>query len=169
MQCNLTDICFDSQLFDSQLHKRYLPTGTDMATSCSLSSATPRNSPEYDDIIRIVHLVGFAAFTFVEFCNGLSSSSEAHHASVVSVTRWVNNWGVPHRFLILHVEDSTGNRNLCIRLDRRKDTQESSISSSSPSLASGELRSVCTLTCPSHMRYILIICRCLLHVGSNAS
>jgi len=40
---------------------------------------------------------------------------------------------VPHRFLVLHVVDSTQNRDLCTRLDRRKDTV---ISSSRPSLAS---------------------------------
>jgi len=40
---------------------------------------------------------------------------------------------VPHRFLVLHVVDSTQNRDLCTRLDRRKDTF---ISSSRPSLAS---------------------------------
>src|SRR5258708_2484003 len=116
-----------------------------MTTSFPLPSATPCSSSEYD-IIPILHLVGISAFTFVEFYTRLLSSSAAPYASVISITRWVNNWGVPHRFLILHVKDSAGDRDLYFRLDRRKGNQQAFISSSSPSLALDEVCSICTLT-----------------------
>jgi len=115
-----------------------------MATPSSLPSATPCNSSEYD-IIPVLHLVGIAAFTFVEFYTRLLSSSEAPNASVISITRWVNDWGVPHRFLILHVKDSTGDRDLYFRLDRRKGNQQAFISSSSPSLALDEVLASCQI------------------------
>ncbi len=116
-----------------------------MATSSSLPSATPCNSSECD-IIPALRIVGIAGFTFVEFYTRLLSSSEAPYANVISITRWVNDWGVPHRFLILHVKDSTGDRDLYFRLDRRKGNQQAFISGSSSSLALDEVCSICTLT-----------------------
>src|ERR1700677_4870488 len=93
------------------------------------SSTTPSYFPEYD-IIQSVPPAGYISLSFIEFCTGLPSSQEA---SVVSITRWVNRLGVPHRFLILHVVVSTGNRDLFFRLDCRRDPQELSLSSSSQS------------------------------------
>src|SRR5258708_34565900 len=83
-----------------------------MTTSFPLPSTTPACSSSEYDIIPILRVVGISAFTFVEFYTHLLSSSEALYASVISITRWVNNWGVPHRFLILHVKDSTGDRSI---------------------------------------------------------
>ena len=120
------------------------------------SSTTPSYFPEYD-IIQSVPPTGYISLSFIEFCTGLPSSQEATHASVMSVTRWVNRLGVPHRFLILHVVVSTGNRDLFFRLDRRRDPQESSVSSSSQSTASDGVRSIHTITVLPQMINIIII------------
>ena len=126
--------------------------GTTTSSPSPLSTTTP-SYPEYD-IIQSVPPAGYISLSFIEFCTGLPSSQEATHASVVSVTRWVNRLGVPHRFLILHVVVSTSNRDLFFRLDRRRDTQELSVSSSSQSTALDGVCSIHTITVLSQMTYI---------------
>ena len=116
-------------------------------------SATPSSSLDYD-IIQSVPPAGYVSLSFIEFCTGLPSSQEA---SVMSVTRWVNILGVPHRFLILHVVVSTSNRDLFFRLDRRRDSQGLSVSSSSQSTASDGVRSIHTITVLSQMINIVMI------------
>ena len=103
--------------------------GSKTSSPSALSSATPPCLPDYD-IIQSVPPTGYITLSFIEFCTGLPTSQEATHATVTSVTRWVNRWGVPHRFLILYVVVSTGNKDLFFRLDRRRDPQELSFSSS---------------------------------------
>jgi len=124
----------DHSQFNSQPPSNIL---MDSATShpSPWSSATSSYFPD-DDIIRNVPPAGYNTLSFTEFCTRLSSSQEANHANVISVTRWVNRWGVPHRFLILHVVVSTWDRELFFRLERRRDTQELFVSSSSPCTAS---------------------------------
>ena len=115
--------------------------GTTTSAPSTLSSITPSYLSDYD-IIQSVPPAGYTTLSFIEFCTSLPTSQEATHASVTSVTRWVNKWGVPHRFLILHVVVSTGNKDLFFRLDRRRDPQELSVSSSSQSAASDGVRSI---------------------------
>ena len=145
---------FHETRFNSQPPSDILMAST---TSQSLwSSATPSYFPD-DDIIRNVPPAGYNALSFTEFCTRLSFSQEANHAKVTSVTRWVNRWGVPHRFLILHVVVSTCDRNPFFRLERRRDAQDLFVSSSSPCTASDGVRSMHTLiTVLSQMTYIII-------------
>ena len=117
-------------------------------------SATPSSLPDYD-VVQSVPPAGYITLSFIEFCTHLPSSQEATRASVTSVTRWINRWGVPHRFLILHVL-RTGNEDLFFRLDRRRDPQELSVSSSSQSTASDGVRSIHTVTVLSQMINIMI-------------
>jgi len=114
--------------------------GTTPSSPSPSPSAVPSSLPDYD-IIKSVPPAGYTTLSFIEFCTGLLSSQEATHATVTSVTRWINRWGVPHRFLILHVV-STGNKDLFFRLDRRRDPQESSVSST----ASDGVGSIHTIT-----------------------
>jgi len=125
---------FHETRFNSQPPSDILMGSTTSRRSL-LSSATSPYSPD-DDIILNVPSAGYNTLSFTEFCTRLSFSQEANHAKVTSVTRWVNGWGVPHRFLILHVVVSTCDRNLFFRLERRRGAQELFVSSSSQSTAS---------------------------------
>ena len=130
--------------FDEQANQIQLSIPTDILMGTITSVPSPLSSPtpylpDYD-IIQSVPPAGYMTLSFIEFCKGLSSSQEATHATVTSVTRWVNTWGVPHRFLILHAVVGTGNRDLFFRLDRRRDHQESFVSSSIRSIPSDTVR-----------------------------
>ncbi|KAF8325169.1 uncharacterized protein EI90DRAFT_3073181 [Cantharellus anzutake] len=95
----------------------------------------PMQHAQETDIIRDVPHLWSATLTLIDFCANLPMSEEANHSKVISVTRWVTSKGIPHRFLILDVFDSARGRHLFFRLDRRRDQNESSISSSRPSHA----------------------------------
>ncbi len=70
------------------------------------------------DILHPVPSFGHAEYSVKVFCERLEQSATASSAVMVSCTRYGDKSGVPHRFLILHVQHD-GRPNFYIRLDRR--------------------------------------------------
>ncbi|KAF8320218.1 uncharacterized protein EI90DRAFT_3081052 [Cantharellus anzutake] len=64
----------------------------------------------------------YRIFSVQTFCESLFNSRRAANARIVSVQRYGDLQGVPHRFLILHVTRADG-REFYLRLDRRRDRQ----------------------------------------------
>ncbi|KAF8320189.1 uncharacterized protein EI90DRAFT_2609449 [Cantharellus anzutake] len=62
----------------------------------------------------------YRIFSVRTFCESLFNSRRAANARIVSVRRYGDLQGVPHRFLILHVTRADG-REFYLRLDRRRD------------------------------------------------
>ncbi|KAF8322846.1 uncharacterized protein EI90DRAFT_3077524, partial [Cantharellus anzutake] len=62
----------------------------------------------------------YRIFSVRTFCESLFNSRRAANARIVSVQRYGDLQGVPHRFLILHVTRADG-REFYVRLDRRRD------------------------------------------------
>ncbi|KAF8320185.1 uncharacterized protein EI90DRAFT_3020544 [Cantharellus anzutake] len=66
----------------------------------------------------------YRIFSVRTFCESLVNSRRAANARIVSVQRYGDLQGVPHRFLIMHVTRADG-REFYLRLDRRRDRQVS--------------------------------------------
>ncbi|KAF8322839.1 uncharacterized protein EI90DRAFT_3019997 [Cantharellus anzutake] len=64
----------------------------------------------------------YRIFSVRTFCESLFNSRRAANARIVSVQRYGDLQGVPHRFLIMHVTRADG-REFYLRLDRRRDHQ----------------------------------------------
>ncbi|KAF8310434.1 uncharacterized protein EI90DRAFT_1220888 [Cantharellus anzutake] len=64
----------------------------------------------------------YRIFSVRTFCESLFNSRRATNARIVSVQRYGDLQGVPHRFLIMHVTRADG-REFYLRLDRRRDRQ----------------------------------------------
>ncbi|KAF8310440.1 uncharacterized protein EI90DRAFT_3024466 [Cantharellus anzutake] len=64
----------------------------------------------------------YRIFSVRTFCESLFNSRRAANARIVSVRRYGDLQGVPHRFLIMHVTRADG-REFYVRLDRRRDHQ----------------------------------------------
>ncbi|KAF8320205.1 uncharacterized protein EI90DRAFT_2610404 [Cantharellus anzutake] len=62
----------------------------------------------------------YRIFSVRTFCESLFNSRRAANARIVSVQRYGDLQGVPHRFLILHVTRADGGE-FYLRLDRRRD------------------------------------------------
>ncbi|KAF8338070.1 uncharacterized protein EI90DRAFT_2537240 [Cantharellus anzutake] len=67
----------------------------------------------------------YRTFTVQAFCESLRKSPLAADAKIISVQRYGDCYGIPHRFLIFHV-DRTGRKAFYLRLDRKRDHTSSS-------------------------------------------
>ena len=62
----------------------------------------------------------YRVYTVRTFCESLLNSSRASNARIVSVKRYGDRHGVPHRFLIFHINRTDG-KDFYLRVDRRRD------------------------------------------------
>jgi hypothetical protein len=62
----------------------------------------------------------YRTYSVRTFCESLFNSHRARHAGIVSVKRYGDRFGVPHRFLLFHIVRPDG-KDFYIRLDRRRD------------------------------------------------
>jgi hypothetical protein len=62
----------------------------------------------------------YRTYSVRTFCESLFNSDRARHAGIVSVKRYGDRSGVPHRFLLFHIIRPDGT-DFYIRLDRRRD------------------------------------------------
>ena len=84
------------------------------------SAPDPNRSPETTHSDILVHITrhGRSDFNIERFCTNLRRSEEAKKSAIVSLRRYGERAGIPHRFLILHISP-TDKKNFFLRLDRR--------------------------------------------------
>jgi len=68
----------------------------------------------------------YRTYSVRTFCESLFSSPRAAHATIVSVKRYGDRFGMLHRFLILHIVRDDG-KDFYLRLDRRPDRGDTSL------------------------------------------